>query len=35
MIEILKFVFQDFWHYLGMLIILTVIAEGIGRIFRR
>jgi len=34
MLEILKFIFQDFWHWLGTVIILGVIAEGLGGMFR-
>jgi hypothetical protein len=34
MLEILKFIFQDFWHWLGSLILLAVIAEGLGGMFR-
>lgn len=30
MLEILKFIFSSFWIWLGMVIILGVIAEGIG-----
>jgi hypothetical protein len=33
--EILQFIFQDFWHWLGMLILLSVVAAGIGGWFRR
>ena len=35
MLDILKFIFQDFWHWLGALLLLSVIAEGIGGIFRK
>ena len=30
MLEILQFVFQDFWHWAGTLLILAVVAEGLG-----
>lgn len=35
MLEVLKFIFQDFWHWLGTLILLAVIAEGVGGMFRK
>ena len=34
MLDILKFIFQDFWHWLGAVILFGVIAEGIGGMFR-
>ncbi len=27
MIEVLEFIFQDFWHWLGIICLLAVIAE--------
>ena len=27
MIEVLEFIFQDFWHWLGTICLLAVIAE--------
>lgn len=35
MLEILKFIFQDFWHWLGTLILLGVIAASISGMFRK
>ena len=35
MLEILKFIFQDFWHWLGTLILIAVVAEGIGGLFTK
>lgn len=29
MLDILKFIFQDFWHWLGTLLIIIVILDGI------
>lgn len=31
MLDILKFVFQDFWHWLGAFLMLVIVAEGIRR----
>ena len=33
MIEILKFVFSDFWHFVGFLVIISVPCETLIRIF--
>ena len=30
MLEILQFVFQDFWHWAGTFLMLAVVAEGLG-----
>lgn len=35
MMEVLKFIFQDFWHWLGMLCLLAVIFGGLGGLFHR
>lgn len=35
MIEILKFIFQDFWHWLGSFLIIIVIADGIGSLITK
>ncbi len=32
MIEILEFIFQDFWHWLGTLILVAVIPVPFGEI---
>ena len=33
MIEILEFVFSDFWHFIGFLLIISVPCETLIRIF--
>jgi hypothetical protein len=35
MVEVLEFVFKDFWHFLGSVIILGCIAEIFSAIFTR
>ena len=35
MLDILKFIFQDFWHWLGTLLIVIVISDGIAGILDR
>ena len=35
MLDILKFIFQDFWHWLGILLIIIVISDGIAGILDR
>jgi len=32
MLEILKFIFQDFWHWLGAVILLGTLSNGIVRL---
>jgi hypothetical protein len=32
MLEVLQFIFQDFWHWFGSFLIILVIASGIGGI---
>jgi hypothetical protein len=32
---VLEFIFQDFWHWFGSLILFTSIAAGIGGVFHR
>ena len=34
MLEALQFLFQDFWHWLGGLLYLAVVASVIGGIIR-
>lgn len=34
MLEILEFIFQDHWHWLGTLVIIVAILEGIAGIFK-
>ena len=31
---ILQFIFQDFWHFVGVLMLLTVIFGGLGGMFK-
>jgi hypothetical protein len=33
--EYLHFVFSDFWHFVGTLLLVGVVAEGLGRVVRR
>ncbi len=35
MIEVLQFVFSSFWVWLGTLILVSIIAEGLGNFIRR
>ena len=35
MLDIFKFIFQDFWHWLGTLLIIIVISDGIAGILDR
>lgn len=35
MLEILKFIFQDFWHWVGTVVLLAIIAEGLDGMFRK
>jgi len=30
MLEVLQFIFQDFWHWLGTAILLGIIASSLG-----
>ena len=34
MLEVLKFIFSSFWVWLGTVVMLGVIAEGIGGFIR-
>jgi len=31
MVEVLEFIFSDFWHFVGTALLLGIIAWGIGR----
>lgn len=33
MLDVLKFVFQSFWHWLGFAILLSIVAHGLGNMF--
>lgn len=33
MIEVLRFIFSNFWHWLGSVIMLGVIVHGLGHMF--
>ena len=35
MLECLQFIFSSFWHWLGFLILVIALSEGIGGMFRR
>lgn len=35
MLEVLKFIFQDFWHWLGTLILVCVVSDGISGMFKK
>lgn len=35
MLDILKFIFQDFWYWLGTLLIIIVILDGRAGILNR
>ena len=35
MIEVLTFIFSSFWIWLGTLLLLEVVVEGMVKIFRR
>lgn len=35
MLEILEFIFQDLIHFIGTLLLIYVVSEGIGGVFRR
>ena len=35
MLDILKFIFQDFWHWLGTVLNIIVISDGIAGILDR
>lgn len=32
--EVVQYILGDFWHFIGFLIILTVIFEGIERVVK-
>lgn len=34
MLEVLQFIFQDFWHFFGILILLAMIFAGISNIIK-
>ena len=34
MLEVLEFIFGSFWRWLGTVILLGVIADGIGQLIR-
>lgn len=34
MIQVLEFIFQDFWHWLGLLVLLVVSLNGMAEIIR-
>ena len=30
--DIIQFIFQDFWHFIGSLMLLSVIVDGLAKI---
>ena len=34
MLDILEFIFQDFWHWFGTFLFLIVIVDGLSGMFR-
>ncbi len=32
---VLEFIFSSFWHWLGAAILLAIVVEGVGLLFRR
>lgn len=35
MLEVLQFIFSSFWTYFGTLLMLIVISEGVGSLFKK
>lgn len=35
MVEVLEFIFQDLLHFFGTVILLSVIFEGLGGMFKK
>lgn len=35
MIQVLEFIFQDFIHFAGTVILISVFGEALGNIFKR
>lgn len=34
MLEILEFIFKDFWHFIGVIILLAIISDGVSGMFK-
>lgn len=34
MLSILEFIFKDIWHFIGVIILLSVISEGLRGMFK-
>ena len=34
MLEVLQFIFQDFWHFFGILILLAIIFAGLSNVIK-
>lgn len=34
MLEILEFIFKDFWHFIGVIILLAIISDGVRGMFK-
>lgn len=35
MLDILEFIFKDFWHFMGIVILLSIICDGVNGIFKK
>lgn len=35
MIEVLEFIFQDIWHFIGMFLLVGTISCGLGSMFSK
>jgi len=33
--DYLEFIFQDFWHFIGTALLLSIVFGGIGRLFNK
>lgn len=34
MLNILEFIFKDFWHFTGIVILLSIISDGVRGMFK-
>lgn len=34
MLNILEFIFKDFWHFIGVIILLLIISDGVRGMFK-
>ena len=35
MLNILEFIFKDFWHFIGIVILLSIISDGVRGMFNQ